>query len=396
MFVRLAARVSAAAIAAGFMSGAYAASITPATFEATIGVGGSVSIDKVITLDPGGASKVDIFFLADNTGSMGGIITTFKGIAAPTVGGLATTYGDAAFGVGRYLGDPFEGSSGAFPRSNGTLPTNAYQLQSAISTTQASATTAIGAWFASGGGDTPEANFFALHQIATEGANTPGTAAMVPKGTGSVTGWRAGAERVIVWFGDATSHNETVTEAQTIASLNAAGVTVVALNSGNDNSGIDGSYTGANGVGTDSTQAGDIAAATGGSLTNNATSLSAAALQATIEAAIGVVTSELDLTFLTIGLGPGLTVTFECTDALGCDDVPGGASRSFRVTFTGLTAGLYEFQIGARGVGATEFDRICVGDTAGCTTRVPEPGTLALVALAVLGLAARRRRERKV
>jgi len=195
---------------------------------------------------------------------------------------------------------------------------------------------------------------------------------------------------VIVWFGDASSHNETINEANTIAALTAEGVKVVAVNTAGNNGGIDGSYGG------DTNQADDIVAAVGGSLTNTAGTLSAAALQATIEAAIGAITSELDLNFITIGLGPGLTVTFECTDALGCDDVPGGESRSFRVTFTGLTAGLYEFEIGARGVGATEFDRICVGDTAGCTTRVPEPGTLALVALAVLGLAARRRRERNV
>src|SRR5207249_1219633 len=49
---------------------------------------------------------------------------------------------------------------------------------------------AINAWQADGGGDTPEAQLFALDQVA----QCPGT------------GWRPGAKRIIVWFGDAPGH----------------------------------------------------------------------------------------------------------------------------------------------------------------------------------------------
>jgi len=181
----------------------FAGSITPDSFSATIAVGETIAVDKTVTLDDTGpaVSKVDVFFLSDNTGSMGGTISIVKDNASTILGAIAGADPrfagiDVGFGVGRYLGDPSEPSEDEF---------TAYQLQQAITTVQADAQSAIDGWFASGGGDTPEANFFALHQVATEGAATDGGLS-----TGQVTGWRDGAGRVIVWFGDAESHTVTV------------------------------------------------------------------------------------------------------------------------------------------------------------------------------------------
>jgi hypothetical protein len=356
--------------------GAWAASITPDSVSATINVGESITINKTITLDASGAGVVDIFFLADNTGSMGGVIGNVKTVASSLLTSLNGAYGDAAFGVGRYLGDPVEG----------VTPTTAYQLQQAITTSTAATQTAINSWTAGGGGDTPEANFYALQQVAAEGANTPGNgAAHPPVGSGDVTGWRAGSQPVVLWFGDAPAHNETITQAQTIAALQAAGVIVVGLNSGGANSGIDGSYGG------DTNQAGDIATATSGGLINNFSSVPVGNIVTTIVDAIGDVVSSIDLIFDTSDSFSGLGVSFTCTDALGCTDVPGGASRTFDVTITGLSPGTYTFDVFARGVGAFERDVITVIGEGGGT--VPEPGTLALLGLgfAALGFAARRR-----
>ena len=52
----------------------HAQSIDPDNVTRTMAVGETIVIDKTITLSAAGASLVDLFFLADNTGSMGGII----------------------------------------------------------------------------------------------------------------------------------------------------------------------------------------------------------------------------------------------------------------------------------------------------------------------------------
>jgi hypothetical protein len=57
----------------------------------------------------------------------------------------------------------------------------------------ADANTAINTWAAIGGGDLPEAQLFALDTLAEP-----------PGGT---IGWRSGAKRIIVWFGDAPGHD---------------------------------------------------------------------------------------------------------------------------------------------------------------------------------------------
>ncbi|MGG5891159.1 hypothetical protein ACLF3G_29235, partial [Falsiroseomonas sp. HC035] len=114
--------------------------------------------------------------------------------------------------------------------------------------------------FASGGGDTPEANFFGLQQVATSGGATDGlgsTDVAGGFGTGANTGWRSGAGKVVVWFGDASSHTTTVSQAEAIAALQANGVTVVGINTQSAGFGID-----------QSGQASANTGATGGTLTN--------------------------------------------------------------------------------------------------------------------------------
>lgn len=373
--------------AAGLSAPAMAASIDPASVTATIAVGETLTIHKTITLDATGAGVVDIFFLADNTGSMGGVINNVKSSASSLLSTLSSTYASAQFGVGRYLGDPVE---------FGETYDTAYQLQQSITSSAAATQTAINGWFASGGGDGPEANFYALHQVATEGADVPGTALTPVKGadTGSddVTGWRAGSKKVVVWFGDVSSHNETITEAQTIAALNDNGVVVVGMNSSSNNFGLDGSYSSANG--TDANQCDDVTGATGGSCIHNFSSVPAANVAATITAAIGSVTSSLDLLFGTSGDTSGLEISFVCTDPLGCDDVAGGESRTFDLIIKGLVEGTYIFDVFADGVSATERDVITVG-AGGGGVAIPEPTTLALMGIGMLGAGAMRRKQRR-
>lgn len=353
-------RLVFAAAGACLAAAAQAQSISPSAVNASIGVGESITIHKTITLGATGATNVDVFFLADNTGSMGGTITAAQAGATAIVGALPSTY---QYGVGRYLGDPSEGIG----------PAGAYQTIQGLTTNTAAVQTGINAWFASGGGDTPEGNYFGLKQVA------------------DTTAWRPDAQRLIVWFGDAESHTETTTKAQAISALQAANAKIIAFNNLGAGSGIDGRY-GPEPAGT--RQASDIIAATGGSLTNNFVGTSNAAFIAAVTAQITAAASFVDLAFGSSFIGSGLGLTFTCTDVLGCNHVGGGESRTFDLTIKGLTAGVYDFSVFAQGIAATELDHIVVGDG---VAAVPEPETYALMlaGLAAVGAIARRRRERR-
>jgi hypothetical protein len=181
---------------------------------------------NVLTLDPGqvfeetltvtipksaGTPVADVYFLADTTGSMTAILGAVQAGANNVLTALNGLGADIAFGVGNYKdfasGDPYGFQHQVSPTHS--LPT---------------ATAGINAWSASGGGDLPEAGLFALDSLAV--APGPGI------------GWRSGAKRIIVWFGDAPGHDPvcagvsgapTVTEASATAKLVAQGITVLAI-----------------------------------------------------------------------------------------------------------------------------------------------------------------------
>ena len=330
---------------------ASAQSIDPDSVTRTIQVGETITINKTITLGATGATNVDVFFLADNTGSMYDVIGSAKDGAAAILDALPASY---RYGVGRYLGDPSE---------FGETPASAYTQLTAMTNNKASVQAGINAWFASGGGDAPEGNYYALQQVA------------------QTANWRPDAQRIVVWFGDQPSHTETTSQSDAISALQDAGAKVVAFNRGGAGAGTDGAYAG-EAAGTH--QASDIIDAVGGNLVND---FSGAALNDFISAVTSEITdaaSFIDLVFDTDFAGTGLSLSFTCTDVLGCNDVGGGESRTFQLSITGLQPGTYTFNAFARGVDAYEFDTITV---------VPEPSTYALLlaGLAVVAGVARRR-----
>jgi hypothetical protein len=331
------------AFVVGSATAVQAQSIDPATFSATMGVGQTITINKTITLGPAGANLVDLFFLADNTGSMYGEIANMKAGATTIMNNLPAG-GSYEFGVGEYNEDPSEGS----------IP-DAYLENQGMTSSVAAAQAAVNTWSAGGGGDTPEANFYALKQMANTAA------------------WRTGSQRIAVWFGDAESHTATTTQAQAIAALQAQGVTVIGFNSSSSGTGIDRFG-----------QATAVTSQTGGSLVNGASSLSGTAFSTAVNAEISTATSTLDLVFgssFSSGLPSGLALTFTCTDVLGCDNVGGGESRTFDLGITALAVGDYDFSVFASGVAAVELDHISVVDTV-----VPEPSTWVLLATGMMGM----------
>ncbi len=175
---------------------------------------------KVVIPPSSAVAKADIYFLADTTGSMGGIIDAVKTGASSILSSLNLLGLDLAYGVGNYKDFPHDAY--------------AFQHQLSPTPTQASVQAAINAWTASGGADTAEGNFYALDQIA--------------ENTGGSIGWRAGAKRIIVWFGDAPSHDPictaisglgyNITEASVTAKLASQNITVLAVST-NTGPGLD-------------------------------------------------------------------------------------------------------------------------------------------------------------
>ena len=121
----------------------------------------------------------------------------------------------------------------------------AYKVNQPLTKSKASAASAMKQWKACSapggcGGDLPEANFFALQQLATEGEITDrkGTS---DKGfaSGYKVGWREDAGRVVVWFGDAPSHNTTVDRGEATRALLDNEILVTAINTQGKGAGMD-------------------------------------------------------------------------------------------------------------------------------------------------------------
>ena len=353
---------------------ARAGSINPSSFVTSLDVGEMAKVTKTVVTDAG-SSLVDILFLADNTGSMGGVINSVQSTSTALLTSLNTIFTGARFSVGRYLGDPSEEGVGF---------NAAYDVITPLTASSASVTAGINSWFASGGGDGPEANFYALHQAVTNGASTcPGLGSQAGfcGGSGEAVGWRPGASKVILWFGDFSSHQNTVTMDNVKAVL--AGSKLVALNSSIAGFGIDEDFADGGQAGN---QASSIITALGddAAIFNDFASVSTAEIVATITTLVEDVTDTIDLS-LAVGSGDtsGLDIAFTCTDALGCDDVPLGESRTFDMDIKALTPGTYDFTVIAPGVaGAVETDSITVKGGGGPqASSVPAP-------LPVLGVAA--------
>lgn len=198
----------------GASRGALSAPVTiqPDTNILTLNPGETVDETITVTIPKNaGPAKADVYFLADTTGSMSGILNAVQAGANSVLAALGGLAVDIAFGVGNYKdfasGDPY-----------------AFQHQVSPSTVTATITTAINAWSANGGGDLPEGELFALDSLA------------VP--AGGAIGWRAGSKRIIVWFGDAPGHDPIctavsggppVTEASATAKLVAEHIAVLAI-----------------------------------------------------------------------------------------------------------------------------------------------------------------------
>lgn len=252
-----------------------------------------------VTIPKDSKRKIDIYFLADTTGSMGDILTAVKTGASSIVNSLPLQLHDVAFGVGSYrdFTDPLP-----YPfRHLLSLTTNKLAVTTAIN--------APGNWVPAGGGDIPEAQLFALQSLA------------VPPG--GTIGWRPGSKRIIVWFGDAPGHDPSggATLLSVKTALSTEKISVIAIS------------VGANQL--DATlQASDIASATSGSFQSG---INATTIVNTIITMINNLVSVINNVSLVAAGGTAPFVT-HISPAGGYGPLRGDRAHvlKFKVTFTGV------------------------------------------------------------
>jgi hypothetical protein len=279
---------------------------------------------------------------------MGGFISAVKTAASDILSDTGAL-GDVAFGVGRYVGEAGDSS---------------YQLIQTMTTNQAAAQSGINAWYASGGGDGPEANLYGLHQVASDPAS----------------GWRTGSERIVVWFGDAPGHDPSpggptptggkVNEADTIAALQAAGINVQAVDLGGPGFGL-------NSVGN---QAADITSATGGDLYSG---INTSTIVDTIKDAITTTVSKYSMVGLDLSDVPaGVTVTTVPPAHIGDYDRSIARDFTFEVTVCNDAGGDHNFDLYA----TVDRGRVALAniDISDGPTTVPDGGSTALLLGAAL------------
>jgi len=191
--------------------------VSPATNDLTLSMDQTAAeVVKVTIPKSGVVAKVDVYFLADTTGSMNNAIAAVKSGIVDAMTRIQDLGADVWFGVGDYKD---------FPAPVADQHPYGFANQYSLSADIAAVKAAIDTWTTSPGQDTPEAQFYGLDQVAEP--------------PGGQIGWRADAKRIIVWFGDAAGHDPVckeisnlsydITEASVTAKLVAEKIKVLAL-----------------------------------------------------------------------------------------------------------------------------------------------------------------------
>lgn len=169
---------------------AAAAGVSPATWSATMSPGDCRDFTMSVTTGTY-TPKLDVLFLIDTTGSMGGEISTMKSYATNIMNQVRARVADSWFGVADFrdytASYSYCGYSGTYgSASSGDYP---WRLGQALTSSLASAQAAVNGLSLGYGADGPEAYSRALYEARL------------------TAGWRAGAEGTIVLMGDAPAHD---------------------------------------------------------------------------------------------------------------------------------------------------------------------------------------------
>lgn len=199
--------------------------IFPDTNYLTLNEGDTFSEVLTVHIPPNPCCMVDVYFLADLTGSMAfnGVLSQLASDFGTIVAQLGGGGCDLAYGVGYYKDFG----------SDITDPLQVFVNQQGIDGNTALAQAAVNAWpvLAGGGDDDPEAQFYAFDRLAA--AITDTTIGI---------NWRPGARKIIVWIGDYPGHDPIcqnmtglsydITETTAINALISKGIRVLAFDLG--------------------------------------------------------------------------------------------------------------------------------------------------------------------
>jgi hypothetical protein len=171
------------------------ATLTPATFSATLNPGQSTSEDKSVFL-PGTIPKGDVIFAFDLTGSMSGAIDVAKSQAINIMGNISTLITDAQFGVMSFMDYPHNYTSFNYSAWYGASSDYAYHLDHAITSDKIAVNNSISALTLGSGSDAPQD----YARIVYESYSDTGI------------GWRTGAKHIVIILGDSVPHYENLNE----------------------------------------------------------------------------------------------------------------------------------------------------------------------------------------
>lgn len=187
------------------------ASVSPPTAEYTLDAGASTTDNLTVTLAPQ-PPKVDVLFSFDLTGSMGSILDTAKAKASQMMAALKAAYPTTAFtfGVASHMDYPhFYADYFGYTATYGDAAYGdyAYKLDAALNGNTAVTQSAIDALTLGYGADGPEDYTRAFYESYAD----------------SAVGWRAGAQRILVHFGDNVPHDNDLNEGVTTGTRSTGG-----------------------------------------------------------------------------------------------------------------------------------------------------------------------------
>jgi uncharacterized protein (DUF2141 family) len=161
--------------------------VTPPVIEGTLRPG-ETEHDTITVNLPSSTPKGDVVFIFDTTGSMSWVIANMQTKAIAMMNSISAVIPDTAFGVGSFCDYPHSYTSYDYSDTYGAFTDYAFRMDQDITTNTTAVSNAISSIVYGSGADGPEdytrAIWESLHY-----------------------GWRTGAKRIVVLFGDAPPHS---------------------------------------------------------------------------------------------------------------------------------------------------------------------------------------------